>query len=233
MNVSSAAPTTSSFRYLHNETTRSGTLRSVKPTPTRPLTKDEIAHLPHSIAQRCPVRTSEHQTIFVKQPTLVFPIRTVSKKSQQASSPDISYERFHPEHDSLHVEVPFFSELTLKIIPHRQHHLDDDKRKYRTIPRHRVDRIIFNDKGVSVVNAKFLRKLKSTKRQRFRQRDLNPETIHDVTIDPRDFRIPDNDIITDETLYQELPFPRNTTPQSDGQARREAKKKGNLKVSRH
>lgn len=36
--------------------------------------------------------------------------------------PDISYERFHPisEHDFLHVEVPFFSELTLKIIPHRQ-----------------------------------------------------------------------------------------------------------------
>lgn len=87
------------------------------------------------------------------------------------------------------------------------------------------------------MNAKFLRKLKSTtiRRQRFRQRDLNPETIHDVTIDPRDFRIPDNDIITEEseTLSLDKPFPRNTTPQSDGQARREAKKKGNLKVARH
>lgn len=42
-----AAPTTSYFRYLHNETTRSGTLRSVKPTPTKswPFTKDEIAQL--------------------------------------------------------------------------------------------------------------------------------------------------------------------------------------------
>lgn len=63
MNVSSflAAPTTSSFRYLHNETYRSGTLRSVKPTPTKswPLTKDEIAQLQHSIAQRCPLKVAD------------------------------------------------------------------------------------------------------------------------------------------------------------------------------
>ncbi|CBI20534.3 unnamed protein product, partial [Vitis vinifera] len=63
MNVSSflAAPTTSSFRYLHNETYRSGTFRSVKPTPTKswPLTKDEIAQLQHSIAQRCPLKVAD------------------------------------------------------------------------------------------------------------------------------------------------------------------------------
>lgn len=44
-------------------------------------------------------------------------------KSQQGLiPPDISYKRFHSisEHDFLHVEVPFFSELTLQIIPRRQ-----------------------------------------------------------------------------------------------------------------
>jgi hypothetical protein len=54
-------PTTSFFRYLHNETYRSGTLRSVKPTPTKswPLTKDEIAQLQHSIVQRCPLKVAD------------------------------------------------------------------------------------------------------------------------------------------------------------------------------
>uniref|UniRef100_A0A7N2LU29 Uncharacterized protein n=1 Tax=Quercus lobata TaxID=97700 RepID=A0A7N2LU29_QUELO len=57
--------------------------------------------------------------------------------------------------------------------------------------------------------------------------NFNPETIHDVTINPRDFRIPDNDIIIKEieTLYLNKPFRRNTTPQSDGQVRKEAKNK--------
>lgn len=47
--------------FLHNETYRSDTLRSVKPTPTKswPLTKDEIAQLQHSIAQRCPLKVAD------------------------------------------------------------------------------------------------------------------------------------------------------------------------------
>ena len=49
--------------------------------------------------------------------------------------------------------------------------------------------------------------------------------------DPHDFWILDNDIIIEEseTLYLDKPFSHNTTPHSDGQTWREAKKKGNLK----
>ena len=49
--------------------------------------------------------------------------------------------------------------------------------------------------------------------------------------DPHNFWIPDNDIIIEEreTLYLDKPFSHNTTPHSDGQTWREAKKKGNLK----